>query len=88
MIQLTNVLCALLRYNGTNNIWLQYVADSIIRDPIKRRALYVNLKLLMSKKILVSWTLLETWLSLQSNYFMSLRSFQTYNCPNTPYLTS
>jgi len=40
MIQLTDVFCVLLRYNGTSNILLQYVADSIIRDPIKRRALY------------------------------------------------
>ncbi len=39
MIQLTDVLCVLLRYSGTSNIWLQYAADSIIRDPIKRRAL-------------------------------------------------
>jgi len=38
MIQLTNVFCVLLRYNGTSLIWLQYAADSIIRDPIKRRA--------------------------------------------------
>jgi len=40
MIQLTEVFCELLRYNGTSNIWLQYSADSIIRDPIKRRTLY------------------------------------------------
>ncbi len=37
MIQLTDAFCVLLRYNGTSNIWLQYAADSIIRDPIKRR---------------------------------------------------
>ena len=24
-----------IRYNGTDNIWLQLAADSIIRDPIK-----------------------------------------------------
>jgi len=38
MIQLTDVFCVLLRYNGTSIIWLQYVANYIIRDPIKRRA--------------------------------------------------
>jgi len=37
MIQLTDKFCELLRYYGTSNIWLQYAADSIIRDPIKRR---------------------------------------------------
>ncbi len=42
MIQLTKVSCVLLRYNGTSNIWLQYGADSILRDPIKRRALYMK----------------------------------------------
>jgi len=36
MIQLTYVYCVLLRHN----IWLQEVVDYIIRDPIKRRALY------------------------------------------------
>jgi len=40
MIQLTDVFCVLLRYNGTRLIWLQYAADYIIRDPIKRRTLY------------------------------------------------
>ncbi len=40
MFQLTDVFCLLSRYNGTSIIWLQYAADSIIRDPIKRRALY------------------------------------------------
>jgi len=40
MIQLTDIFYVLLRYNGTSNIWLQYTADSIIRDPIMRRALY------------------------------------------------
>jgi len=44
MIQLTNVFCVLLRYNGTGIIWLQYAADSIIRDPIKQRALYTKNK--------------------------------------------
>ncbi len=34
MIQLTDIFCVLLRYI----IWLQYAADYIIRDPIKRRA--------------------------------------------------
>ncbi len=42
MIQLTNLFCVLLIYNGTINIWLQYATDSIIRDPIKRRALYIK----------------------------------------------
>jgi len=40
MIQLNDVFCVLLRCNGTSNIWLQYAADSIIRDSIKRRTLY------------------------------------------------
>ncbi len=42
MIQLTAVFCVLLRYNGTCNIWLQYSADAINRDPMKRRALYLK----------------------------------------------
>ncbi len=36
LIQLTDVSCVMLRYNGTSNIWLQCAADSIIRDPIKQ----------------------------------------------------
>ncbi len=40
MIQLTDIFCALFRYNEARNILLQYADDSIIRDPIKRRALY------------------------------------------------
>jgi len=50
MIQLTHIFCVLLRYNGTSNIWLHYAADSIIRDPIKRRALYIDL-ILSSRQI-------------------------------------
>jgi len=34
MIQLTDVFCVLLKYNGANNILLLKVAESIIRDPI------------------------------------------------------
>jgi len=40
LIQLTDIFCVLLRYNGTSINWLQYAADSIISDPIKRRPLY------------------------------------------------
>jgi len=40
MIQLTDIFCVLLRYNGTSNIWLKYAVAFINRDPIKRRALY------------------------------------------------
>jgi len=43
IIQLTDVFCVPLMYNGISNIWLQYAADSIIRDPIKRRALFIDL---------------------------------------------
>jgi hypothetical protein len=42
MIQLTDVFYVLLKYYGAINIWLLEAADSIIRDPIKRRALYMN----------------------------------------------
>jgi len=41
IIQLTDIFCELLRYYGTSNIWLQYAADSIIRDPI--HCIYINL---------------------------------------------
>ncbi len=60
MIQLTDVFCVLLRYNGTSNSWLQYAADSIIRDPIKRRALYFKSEMLCSKcslKVSLHWIL-------------------------------
>ncbi len=40
MILLTDVICVLLGYIWASKFWLQYAADSIIRDPIKRRALY------------------------------------------------
>jgi hypothetical protein len=40
MIQLTDVFCVLLyRYRWAINFLLQSATDSIIRDPIKRRAL-------------------------------------------------
>ena len=42
MIQLTDVICVLFRYNGTSDFWLQEASDSIISDSIKRRALYKN----------------------------------------------
>ncbi len=35
----------MLRYNGTSNIWLQYAADSINRDPIENGHKYVELLL-------------------------------------------
>ena len=37
IIQLTDVFTS----KGTSNVWLQYAADSIIRDPIKRLLLYL-----------------------------------------------
>ncbi len=40
MIRKTDMVCVLFTYDGASNIWLQLAADSIIRDPIKRRALY------------------------------------------------
>ncbi len=40
MIQLTGVFYLLFIYDGADSIWLQQAADSIIRDPIQRRALY------------------------------------------------
>jgi len=40
MTQLSDIYYVLLRCNGISNICLQYSADSIIRDSIKRRALY------------------------------------------------
>jgi len=30
-----------MRYIGAINIWFQYAVDSIIRDPIKQRVLYL-----------------------------------------------
>ncbi len=39
MIQLIDVFCVLLRYKWASNFWWQQAADSMIRDPIKRRAL-------------------------------------------------
>ncbi len=38
MIQLNNLFCVLFKYK--KGFWLQYLADSIICDSIKRRALY------------------------------------------------
>jgi hypothetical protein len=43
MIQLTDVFGVLLKYRWAINFWLQEAADSIVRDPIKRRALYKQL---------------------------------------------
>jgi hypothetical protein len=40
MIKLT-VFCAMFIYNWANNIWLQKATDSIIRDSIKQRELYI-----------------------------------------------
>jgi hypothetical protein len=45
MIQLTEDFCALFIYKWASNIWLQKAADPIIRDPIKRRALYCQTEL-------------------------------------------
>jgi hypothetical protein len=42
MIELTYVFCALLIYTWASDICLQEAADSIIRDSIKRRALYIE----------------------------------------------
>ena len=44
MIQLTDVFCVLLSYNGTSYIWIQKAADSNIRDPIKRRGDVLTIK--------------------------------------------
>jgi hypothetical protein len=49
LIQLNNVIWAQFRYIGTNIIWLHYAADSIIRDPIKRRSLYMFLSLVLDR---------------------------------------
>ncbi len=43
MIQLTDEFWVQLRYRRASNFWLQLADDSIIRDPIKRRALYLFL---------------------------------------------
>ncbi len=48
MIQLTDVFCVVLRYKWASNFWLQWAADSILRDPIKRRVLYLELRVLKS----------------------------------------
>ncbi len=40
MIQLTYVFCILIKNIRTSSFLLQLTADSINRDPIKRRALY------------------------------------------------
>ncbi len=42
MIQFNDVFCVLLSYRWTSNFWLQPAADSIIRDTIKWRALYIE----------------------------------------------
>ena len=41
MIQLINVFCVFFRHNDSSNIWIQKAVDSIISDPIKRRAQYM-----------------------------------------------
>jgi len=90
MIQLTNVFYVMLWYNGTSNIWLQYAADSIICDPIKRRPLYkkkkvfwkttiVKLQLMKTSEIVA--TCLESILStFYTRIFVecALRSFSLY----------
>ncbi len=46
MIQLTGEFCVLLGYRRGSNFYLQKVADSIIREPIKRPALYLQWNIL------------------------------------------
>ncbi len=43
MIQLTDAFSLLFKYTWTNNFWLQYAANPVIRDPINRRAVYFSL---------------------------------------------
>ncbi len=64
MIQLTDVFCVLFVYIVANNIWLPQAADSIIRDPIKRPALYMN-RVEMPMATNIFW---EYFLKLQKNY--------------------
>ncbi len=47
MIQLTDVICVLLGYKRASNFWLQWAADSIIRDPVKRWELRVFIFLML-----------------------------------------
>ena len=44
-------MCTVFKYIGTSNIWLQWAADSIISDPIKRRALLVKLGIVLLLKL-------------------------------------
>ncbi len=74
MIQLTDVFCVQLRYNGTSLIRLQYASDSIIRDPIKRRALYSNLQQI----IYVYNVIADVFILLKQTCRYHVTVFQTY----------
>ncbi len=61
MIQLTDVFYVLIRYKWASNFWLQLTADSIIRDPIKRRALWFTLLEMNIILLKLIYNVTSTW---------------------------